>query len=74
MLISKDILSNTFISLKAYFMCFYKLKKDNYESCLNITAIIIILFYCSIIDYFFSTGTAYLSPVSLTSLRAKLAG
>lgn len=55
-------------------MCFYKLKKDNYESCLNITAIIIILFYCSIIDYFFSTGTAYQSPVSLTSLRAKLAG
>ena len=55
-------------------MCFYKLKKDNYVSCLNTTAIIIILFYCSIIDYFFSTGTVYLSPVSLTSLRAKLAG
>lgn len=56
-------------------MCFYKLKKkDNYESCLNITAIIIILFYYAIIDYFFSTGTAYQSPVSFTSLRPKLAG
>ena len=41
---------------------------------LNITAIIIILFYYAIIDYFFSTGTAYQSPVSFTSLRPKLAG
>ena len=39
-----------------------------------ITAIIIILFYYAIIDYFFSTGTAYQSPVSFTSLRPKLAG
>lgn len=74
MLVSKEHLEKYFISFKARIPCFYKLKKDNYESCLNITAIIIILFYYAIIDYFFSTGTAYQSPVSFTSLRPKLAG